>query len=34
LSKPTPEMWDNVLGTYKATLTDSETSYISKARSN
>ncbi|KAH9971137.1 root hair defective 3 GTP-binding protein [Lactifluus volemus] len=33
LSKPTPEMWDNVLGTYKATLTDSETSYISKARS-
>jgi len=33
LSKPTPEMWDNVLGTYKETLARSEASYLSKARS-
>jgi len=33
LSKPTPEIWDNVLRTYKDTLANSEHSYLSKARS-
>jgi hypothetical protein len=33
LSRPTPEIWDNVLRTYTDTLADSEYSYLSKARS-
>ncbi|KAH9055527.1 protein SEY1 [Lactarius vividus] len=33
LSKPSPEMWDNVLRTYKGSLAKSEGSYLTKARS-
>ncbi|KAI9449444.1 protein SEY1 [Lactarius psammicola] len=33
LSKPSPEMWDNVLRTFKTSLAKSEGSYLTKARS-
>ncbi|KAH9987006.1 RHD3/Sey1 [Russula compacta] len=33
LSRPTPQIWDNVLRTYKETLANSEDSYLGKARS-
>ncbi|KAF8258375.1 protein SEY1 [Lactarius quietus] len=33
LSRPSPDMWDNVLRTYKESLSKSEESYLTKARS-
>jgi protein SEY1 len=33
LNKPSPDMWDNVLSTFRQTLEKAETTYLTKAKS-